>query len=593
MIGAALAVLLGFATACERAVDKPAAEKPSEPEPATELALNDAIRLTDENLVKTNMPVGVVASSKAEASFAITWTVSGDLGANAVDVYLVTVHQAGRLTARTTGAGPDTYGYVKDSEGATLAEDDDGGEGSNFSVTAQTGAGDYQIWVKGYSPSDSGRYVLRVDYTADGGPGTPPPPPPGDDDHGNTRSTATSVTAPSSTAGTLTAGDIDYFVVTVSQAGTLTVNSSGSTDTLGTLEDASGSTLATNDDGGSGTNFRLSRVVSAGTYYVRVAGYDSDETGSYTLTLQFGPSRPGSEFDIDIWTRRGEVPGRLLSAIFYAKRFWERAITGDLEDARISRSYGDCTWPEIVGRTIDDLTILVRVKPIDGPGPGTLAQAGPCILRIPGYLPSVGRMVFDVDDISRMSQQNLNVIAVHEMAHVLGFGTVWERLNLRRLPSIVGNRPVPGRDTHFIGRRSIAAFDSLGGHSYFGNKVPVENNTTIYGRGGLDGHWRESVFGNENMTPSIDRGVNPVSMLTIESFADLGYQVNTNAAESYRLPGAVSSSESEFIILENDILEGPISVVDREGNVMEVIGSPSTRAVPPSPSVEYVKVKER
>ena len=600
MIGAALAVL-GFATACERAVDKPAAEKASEPASVTELALNDAIWLTDKNRVKTDMPVEVVASSEAseddypspalvppEASFAITWTVTGNLEANTVDVYLVTVHQAGRLTARTIGAGPDTYGYIKDSEGATLAEDDDGGGGVNFSVTAQIGAGDYQIWVRGYSPSDSGRYVLRVDFTADGSPG---PPPPGDD-HGNTRSTATRVTAPSSTAGTLTAGDIDYFAVTVSQPGTLTVNTSGSTDTYGTLEDASGGTLATNDDGGSGTNFRLSNVVSAGTYYVRVAGYDSATTGSYTLTLQFGPSGPPiSEFDIDIWTRPGEVPVRLRSAIFYAVRFWENAITGDLPSVRITRASEDCPWPSLVGEIIDDLAISVRVMPIDGPS-GTLAQAGPCVVRISGNLPAVGRMVFDVDDVSGRSQQALNAIAVHEMAHVLGVGTLWERFNLLRLPSIVGNRPVPGRDTHFIGRRSIAAFDRLGGRSYFGNKVPVENDTTISGRGSLDSHWRESVFGNENMTPRIHSGSNPVSILTIESLADLGYQMNTNAAESYRLPRAVSSSESELIILENDILEGPISVVDREGNVVEVIGSPSTRAVS-SPSVEYVRVKER
>ena len=375
------------------------------------------------------------------------------------------------------------------------------------------------------------------------------------------------------------------------------MNTSGGTDTRGTLEDASGGTLATNDDGGSGANFRLSSAVSAGTYYVRVAGYDSATTGSYTLTLhlQVGSIEPPiSEFDIDIWTRQGEMPVRLRSAVFYAVRFWESAITGDLQPIRISRANGDCPSPSLVGETIDDLAILVRVRPIDGPS-GTLAQARPCWARIPDYLPVVGEMVFDVDDLSRMSQQALNAIAVHEMAHVLGVGTLWRHFNfnLLRLPSIVGNRPVPGRDTHFIGRRSIAAFDRLlGGRSYFGNKVPVENDTTTYGPGGLDGHWRESVFGNENMTPSINQGVNPVSMLTIESLADLGYQVNTNAAESYRLPRAVSSSESELIILENDILEGPISVVDREGNVVEVIGSPSTRAVS-SPSVEYVKVKER
>ena len=391
MVGAALAVLLGFAiTACERVVDKPAVEKSPEPRASeAELALKYAIRLTDENQVKTDMPVGVVPTfseaSKAEASFAITWTVSGNLEANTIDVYQVTVHQAGRLAAQTTGAGPDTYGYIKDSEGATLAEDDDGGGGVNFSVTAQIGAGDYEIWVKGYSPSVSGSYVIRVDFTAGGRS----PPLPGDD-HGNTRSTATSVAAPSSTAGTLTAGDVDYFTVTVSQPGTLTVNTSGTTDTYGTLEDASGGTLATNDDGGSGTNFRLSSAVSAGTYYVRVAGYDSATTGSYTLTLQFGQSRPPiSEFDIDIWASPGEMPVRLRSAIFYAVRFWESAITGDLQHIRISSAIGDCPSPLLVGETIDDLAILVSVRPIDGPS-GTLAPSG-TVHRAQIRQPSSGR----------------------------------------------------------------------------------------------------------------------------------------------------------------------------------------------------------
>ena len=94
------------------------------------------------------------------------------------------------------------------------------------------------------------------------------------------------------------------------------------------------------------------------------------------------------------------------------------------------------------------------------------------------------------------------------------------------------------------------------------------------------------------MTPRIDPGSNPVSILTIGSLADLGYQVNTGAAEPYRLPRVASSSEEELIILENDILEGPVSVIDREGNVVAVIGAPSTSAVS-SPSEEYVRVKER
>ena len=56
------------------------------------------------------------------------------------------------------------------------------------------------------------------------------------------------------------------------------------------------------------------------------------------------------------------------------------------------------------------------------------------------------------------------------------------------------------------------------------------------GPGTRDSHWREAVFGNELMTGFINQGVNPVSRLTIASLADLGYQVNLEAADAYMLP---------------------------------------------------------
>ena len=76
---------------------------------------------------------------------------------------------------------------------------------------------------------------------------------------------------------------MDYFVVEMSSAGTLTAYTTGSTDTEGYILDGSGNVLDRNDDGGEGWNFWVSAPVSAGTYYIRVKGSFSSTTGDYTL----------------------------------------------------------------------------------------------------------------------------------------------------------------------------------------------------------------------------------------------------------------------------------------------------------------------
>ena len=69
----------------------------------------------------------------------------------------------------------------------------------------------------------------------------------------------------------------------VSESGELTVQTTGSLDTKGQLEDSAGTVLASNDDGGDGYNFRIVHAVSAGTYYIKVEGYDASTIGSYTI----------------------------------------------------------------------------------------------------------------------------------------------------------------------------------------------------------------------------------------------------------------------------------------------------------------------
>ena len=104
------------------------------------------------------------------------------------------------------------------------------------------------------------------------------------DDHGDTPSSATALAVGSSQSGQIEpGGDVDYFRVQVSASGDLTVHTTGRLDTKGQLEDSAGAVLASDDDGGDGYNFRLAHAVSAGTYYIKVEGYDATTTGGYTI----------------------------------------------------------------------------------------------------------------------------------------------------------------------------------------------------------------------------------------------------------------------------------------------------------------------
>ena len=115
------------------------------------------------------------------------------------------------------------------------------------------------------------------------------------------------------------------------------------------------------------------------------------------------------------------------------------------------------------------------------------------------------------------------------------------------------------------GRQAIAAFDAVGGSAYAGAKVPVENDTGRYGRGALDTHWRESVFGEELMTTAVvlADGSEPLSLVTVAALEDLGYQVDRSKAQPYQLPSVSSlrqtaSDPAQVVHLRNDVRQGPI-----------------------------------
>ena len=113
----------------------------------------------------------------------------------------------------------------------------------------------------------------------------------------DTRATAVSIAVNSSAGGSISpAGDMDYWRINAPSAGQLVVETTGSTDTIGVLEDSAGNQLEDHDDQDVNTNrnFKIERTVSAGTYYLRISAY-RNVTGDYTLRVRHVPAENGSD----------------------------------------------------------------------------------------------------------------------------------------------------------------------------------------------------------------------------------------------------------------------------------------------------------
>ena len=177
------------------------------------------------------------------------------------------------------------------------------------------------------------------------------------------------------------------------------------------------------------------------------------------------------------------------------------------------------------------------------------------------------------ESVSSLGSRNL---ALHEMGHVLGIGTIWD--------DFIQN---PSGDPHFTGPLAIAAFNAAGGQDYAGAKVPVEH--------AILGHWRAPVLEGELMVGADGSG-SALSAITIQALADLGWVVDVTQADAYTLPGAAAKASAKHAaaIPEADPLRGslaspihaepkpwcgldgerePIYVVDQLGRIIRTIGN--------------------
>ncbi len=243
----------------------------------------------------------------------------------------------------------------------------------------------------------------------------------------------------------------------------------------------------------------------------------------------------------------------------------QAAIVGQISTVGLQGAVLDSCGVQGLTGTLQESTqgiiIYAAVAPIDGPGK-ILAQAGPCYVRGNSVLPAVGVMQFDAADIQTyITSGRFESVVLHEMNHVVGFGTIWFDKNL-----IQGNvftneqdpKPTGSNNPRFMGTASLASCLAAGGtanHCAGGVGVALEQ---CGGIGTADGHWREMftstcggtgnvpiggtpAFDTELMTGYVEGTANmPWSAMTISSFQDLGYGVNLLAADAYNVPSLLA-----------------------------------------------------
>lgn len=203
-------------------------------------------------------------------------------------------------------------------------------------------------------------------------------------------------------------------------------------------------------------------------------------------------------------------------------------------------------FPDLPRNNIPGLVIYIRIAAIDGSG-GTLGSAGPCLLR-DNDIPALGVMLLDQADVTDLqSAGQLSRVVLHEMMHVLGFGTVWRRQALIDTSNLANAR--------FLGPNARFACSNVnGGGASCTTSVPAHSTG---GAGTQYTHWRESLFVSELMTPFLGAGSNPLSATSVQSLRDLGYEVSSSTVENFTISGtelrAGTTSSVPLVALDEPI----------------------------------------
>ena len=293
------------------------------------------------------------------------------------------------------------------------------------------------------------------------------------------------------------------------------------------------------------------------------------DPGGLRATLRFQawvvPAPDPDAFNIELYFEPGFTAEEERTIRRAADR-WMEAVTGDLPDMpldELQELFGQQRLPRSVG-VIDDLLIRMSLTTFEG-----AASAGVYGRREESGHVFLGGASYSLGYVRDRDQAELYNLALHEIGHVLGIGD-WTQGGA--LPSWGKMFRDEHTDPHFAGPLAVAAFNAAGGEGYPGGKVPLEDRVPT-----LHIHWRQSVIPGDVMSPY---GESLLTAITLQALADLGHVVDVSKADPYTLPGQVqgdaqgAAARVEAAIAESfadDVIEGPVVVVDKNGKVVRVI----------------------
>lgn len=169
----------------------------------------------------------------------------------------------------------DPYLTLADQYGNEIETNDDGGSGYDSRITRYLDAGRYTITARDLFGSDAGAFRLEVVSLGSDplGGGIP-------------------ITVGQAIDSFITNGQEQPFLLTVEEETTVVINlergSDSTIDPYMTLNDSVGREIASDDDGGSGFNSRISQTLAPGSYLIVARDLGNNDSGAFRLSVETG-----------------------------------------------------------------------------------------------------------------------------------------------------------------------------------------------------------------------------------------------------------------------------------------------------------------
>ncbi len=269
----------------------------------------------------------------------------------------------------------------------------------------------------------------------------------------------------------------------------------------------------------------MRRFLATGDYFLRVNTVGNGST-NYALATNFtAAAAEALRFDLQVNFGTGleGLTASARQAILDAAQYWEDVI--------LYRS--DITTTNQLAIDLKGINLNLTDN---SPDTITFAFAQPKLVLEGGKVKiNSGSSTINTRRLAELNANPayLKGVMIHEFAHVLGFGGLWQPVDYTAsngVVSKVGNNFVDlATATYQANSYAGWVYGSLTGQSTAA-AIPLDRQSLS--------HWDEGVFDTEMMTPISELlgVVTPVSALTLAALRDLGWQVNMGAAEAYVLP---------------------------------------------------------